>query len=148
MSRARSFADIVVGEEIPVLERVPTKAQLVMYAGAEDDYMPVHFDHHYAVAAGQPGVINHGWLTYAILLQAVTTWMPPEAASIVRTHVRYMKPTFPDHPIVCHGRVIGKTEENGRRILEVEAFATDGDGEVTTRAGVTLDVFESIARAR
>jgi acyl dehydratase len=135
-----SFDEIVVGQEIPTFERTPTKAQLVRYAGAEDDYMPVHFDHHYAVAAGQPGVINHGWLTYAILLQAVTAWLPPEVASISRTHVRYVRAAFPENPVICQGRVTAKTEEGGRRTLEIEAVATNGDGEATTRACVTLEI--------
>jgi acyl dehydratase len=135
---APSFDEIQVGQELPSYERTPTKAQLVMYAGAEDDYMPVHFDHQYAVAAGQPGVINHGWLTYAVLLQAVTSWLPPEAADIIATNCRYVRPAFPEQAIVCHGTVTAKSEQDGAQRIEVALTATNPAGETTTRAGVTL----------
>jgi acyl dehydratase len=130
------FDDITAGQQLPPFQRTPTKAQLVMYAGAEDDYMPVHFDHHYAVAAGQPGVINHGWLTYAILLQAVTAWAPPQVADIVATSCRYLRPAFPGEAIVCSGTVTAKHDE--KRTVDLELSATDSSGAETTRATVTL----------
>ncbi|WP_181779045.1 MaoC family dehydratase [Pseudonocardia pini] len=133
-----AFRDLVVGTVLPPFERTPTKVQLVMYAGAEDDYMPVHFDHDYAVAAGQPGVINHGWLTYALLLQSVTSWLPPDVARIVRTRSRYLRPTFPGRPVVCAGTVVGLREEHSRRLVDVHVEATDGQGVVTTTADATL----------
>lgn len=133
-----TYEDLVVGTVLPPFERTPTKVQLVMYAGAEDDYMPVHFDHQYALAAGQPGVINHGWLTYALLLQAVTTWLPPDVARIVTTRSRYLRPTFPGVPVVCAGVVVGLREDAGQRLVEVHVEATDGDGAVTTTADATL----------
>ena len=135
---ALAFDKIRVGQDLPAFERTPTKVQLVMYAGAEDDYMPVHFDHQYAAAAGQPGVINHGWLTYAILLQAVTSWVPPEVANIVATNCRYIRPTFPGHAITCHGTVTAKSDEDGTPRIKITLTATNPVGEVTTQAGVTL----------
>ena len=130
------FADIKAGQQLPSFERTPTKVQLVMYAGAEDDYMPVHFDHHYAVAAGQPGVINHGWLTYAILLQAVANWAPPQVADIVATSCRYLRPAFPGEAIVCAGTVTAKHHE--KRTVDLELSAANPDGTQTAKATVTL----------
>lgn len=135
-----AFDQIEVGQVLPPFERTPTKVQLVMYAGAEDDYMPVHFDHHYALAAGQPGVINHGWLTYAILLQSVTAWLPPQVADIVETRCRYVRPAFPDQAVVCTGTVTGRSDEDCRRRVEVDVVGTDPTGRVTTRASVVLEL--------
>ncbi|MDQ6522956.1 MaoC family dehydratase [Nocardioides sp. LHD-245] len=136
---APAFADLAVGTPLPPYRQTPTTVQLVMYAGAEDDYMPVHFDHHYAIGAGQPGVINHGWLTYAILLQSVTSWLPPSAARVVRSRSRYLRPTFPGRPIVCHGVVTGVREERGRRLVDVHVEASDGTDLVTTTVDATLE---------
>lgn len=133
-----TFEELTVGMTLPDFERTPTKVQLVMYAGAEDDYMPVHFDHQYAVAAGQPGVINHGWLTYAILLQSVTSWLPPTVARVVRSRSHYKRPTFPGLPVVCRGTVVDLWEEDGRRLVDVHVEATDGTHLVTTTADATL----------
>jgi acyl dehydratase len=136
---APSFDEVEIGQQIPNFERTPTKAQLVMYAGAEDDYMPVHFDHQYAVAAGQPGVINHGWLTYAILLQAVTSWLPAQVATIVATDCRYVRPAFPEQVIRCTGTVTAKSADGGSRRIDVAVVATNPAGELTTRTNVTLE---------
>ncbi len=133
-----AFEDLEVGSVLPAFERTPTTVQLVMYAGAEDDYMPVHFDHAYAVAAGQPGVINHGWLTYALLLQSVTSWLPPDVARIVWSRSRYLRPTFPGRPVVCTGTVTGLRDEGGRRVVHVHVEATDGTDTVTTTVEATL----------
>lgn len=133
-----TFENLSAGMSLPDFERTPTKVQLVMYAGAEDDYMPVHFDHEYAVAAGLPGVINHGWLTYAILLQSVTSWLPPTVAQIVRSRSHYKRPTFPGLPVVCRGTVVGLREEDGRREVDIHVEATDGTDLVTTTADATL----------
>jgi acyl dehydratase len=133
-----TFEELTVGMALPAFERTPTKVQLVMYAGAEDDYMPVHFDHQYAVAAGQPGVINHGWLIYAILLQSVTSWLPPTVARVVRSRSHYKRPTFPGLPVVCRGAVVDLREEDGRRLVDVHVEATDGTDLVTTTVDATL----------
>ncbi|MBS42472.1 MAG: dehydratase [Nocardioides sp.] len=130
-----------VGDVLPELVRTPTTTQLVMYAGAEHDYMPVHFDHHYAVAAGQTGVITHGWLTFAFLLQTVTTWLPPETARVVQARSRYRRPTYPGRPVVCRGVVTAvDPTEHGLRI-EVHVDAYDGHGPdavLTTTADAAL----------
>lgn len=138
MAKPPTFDEIEVGQEIPTLTRTPTTQQLVMYAGAEDDYFQGHYDHQFATAAGMPGVFNHGWLTYAILLQAVSTWIPPEVATITNAVARYSAPNFPGNPVICKGRVTRKAVENGQRIVEIEAYAENGEGVKTTRAAVTL----------
>ena len=43
---------------------------LVKYAGASRDFNPLHWDHDTAVAAGLPGVVVHGLLQSAWILQA------------------------------------------------------------------------------
>ncbi|WP_300400446.1 MaoC family dehydratase [Nocardioides sp.] len=127
MSIVTEPADLAVGQALPAFERTPTTTQLVRYAGAEDDYMPVHFDHHYAVAAGQRGVINHGWLTFAIALQSVTSWLPPEIARVVRSRSRYLRPTYPGLPLVCRGTVTALRKDRGARLVDVSVEVFDGD---------------------
>ena len=134
-----AFEDLTVGDRMPELLHTPTKVQLVMYAGAEDDYMPVHFDHQYAVATGQPGVIAHGWLTYATLLRAVARWIPPEVASVVATSCRYVRPVFPEQPMRCTGTIIRLSSDGGVRRVELQLQAVDAVGEVTTTAKATLE---------
>ena len=146
MRTAPTYDSIEAGRELPTFSRTPTTTQLVMYAGAEGDYVPLHFDHHIAVEMGHPGVIVHGWLTYAILLQAVSDWIPPGAGTITRASARYLKPTYPGDPVICRGRVIRTSEQSGRRIIEIETHAENGHGEVTTTAAVTIEMASTASR--
>ena len=47
-----------------------SRADLVRYAGASRDWNPIHWDHDAAVAAGLPGVVVHGLLQSAWVIEA------------------------------------------------------------------------------
>ena len=52
------------------INRSVSRSGLVEYAGASRDFNPLHWDHETAVAAGLPGVVVHGLLQSAWILQA------------------------------------------------------------------------------
>lgn len=134
---APRLEQLSVGTPMPPLEHVFTTEQFVRYAGAEEDYMPLHFDHHFALASGQPGVIAHGWLGYSTLLRALERWIPPQAARLVSSTVRYVRPVFPDVTMTHTGTVTAV--DPGRRRVDVALEAADPDGTVRTRATATLE---------
>jgi acyl dehydratase len=70
-----------------VISRSATRRDLVKYAGASRDFNPLHWDHDTAVAAGLPGVVVHGLLQTAWILQATG---PVAAAKF-----RYRAPLLP-----------------------------------------------------
>ncbi|MET0985335.1 MAG: MaoC/PaaZ C-terminal domain-containing protein [Steroidobacteraceae bacterium] len=125
------------GTEVPPFEREISPADLVKYAGASDDYSPQHWDHTYMVAAGFPGVIVHGWLTFAIMCEAVRRWIPPETAEITAFKVRYHRPHLPG-PVSCGGRVARIESAASEPQARLELWAKEASGEVTTTADVTL----------
>ncbi|MEX1043860.1 MAG: MaoC/PaaZ C-terminal domain-containing protein [Acidimicrobiia bacterium] len=47
-----------------------SRSDLVRYAGASRDWNPIHWDHEAAVAAGLPGVVVHGLLQSAWVIEA------------------------------------------------------------------------------
>lgn len=47
-----------------------SRADLVRYAGASRDWNPIHWDHDAAVAAGLPGVVVHGLLQSAWVIES------------------------------------------------------------------------------
>lgn len=49
-----------------------SRADLVRYAGASRDWNPIHWDHAAAVAAGLPGVVVHGLLQSAWVIEAAS----------------------------------------------------------------------------
>lgn len=59
-----------VGEALPDLLKSASRLDLVRYAGATRDWNPIHWDHTAAVKAGLPGIIAHGLLMSAWVVQA------------------------------------------------------------------------------
>lgn len=69
------------------------RVQIARYAGAVDDYNPVHVDEEFAKAAGLPSVIAHGPLTIALALDAVVAQVGPTA--LRSATARLSAPVFP-----------------------------------------------------
>lgn len=125
------YEDVEVGASIPALEKRPTTQQLVMYAGASDDYVPIHYDKDIAAAAGHKTVIVHGALKSAFLAQMLTDWIG-HTGSITEFSVSYRAIDYPDDTLTCKGRVTGKRTVNGRRFVDCEVWLENGEGQVTT----------------
>jgi acyl dehydratase len=80
-----------VGDALPPLTVRLTRQQLVRYAGASDDFNPIHYSDFWARALGLDGVIAHGMLTMGIALRVVTDWIGDPAA--VRSYgARFTRP--------------------------------------------------------
>ncbi len=78
MSKQLYFEDVKEGTEIPTIIKNPTTMQLVKFAGASEDFNPIHYDKDKALADGLPGVIAHGRLKNAFLIQVLTDWIGDE----------------------------------------------------------------------
>src|SRR4051812_8965639 len=120
--------DVEVGTELPARTITVTRADLVRYAGASEDFNPVHWNPRVAREAGLPDVIAHGMLTMAVAARVVTDWVRDPGA-IVEYRTRFSKPVVvPDDghgaSIGVRGRVGAKLDEDRVRI---DLVVTSGD---------------------
>ena len=131
--------DVSVGDQLPELEKHPTTRQLVMYAGASDDYTPIHYDKDLAAEAGHNNVIVHGALKSAFLAQLVTDWIGP-SGRLGELSVSYRAIDFPRDRLTCKGHVTGTRVEDGEHLVECDIWLENGKGDTTTpgRAVVSL----------
>jgi acyl dehydratase len=88
-----------VGESITVLDRAASRSDLVRYAGASQDFNPIHWDHAAAVGAGLPGVVVHGLMQSAWLCQAVER----HGAELGKARFRYRSPLRPGVTVRAEG---------------------------------------------
>lgn len=116
---ATSVALPAAGEPVPRLERAAGRAALVRYAGASRDFNPIHWDHAAAVAAGLPGVVVHGLLQSAWILQAASRHSP-SPRPVTDARFRYRAPLLP----ATITRVTGVHLGDGRLDLRLEAGDT------------------------
>ena len=80
-----------VGTELPPLEIVFTRADLVRYAGASGDFNPIHWSDRAAHTLGLEQVIAHGMLTMGRALRVVTDWVG-DPGRVRAYSVRFTKP--------------------------------------------------------
>lgn len=122
------FEDIKVGDAIPPLTKPAiTHLQLALYAGAGADHNPIHVDEQAAKAGGLPGIIAHGMLPLGFLGQLLTLWVPQR--QLRSMSARFVGMAFPGDVITCSGKVAGKREHAGEKLVDLEIAAQNQRGE-------------------
>lgn len=114
----------------PSVKKSASRADLIRYAAASNDFNPLHWDHETAVAAGLPGVVAHGLLTAAWATQ-VTPPGPNAVMPITSVRFRFPQPVLPDTQL----HVVGETPEDGTMTVHVTA---EGANEPSVTAIVEL----------
>ena len=142
--RTLCFEDVSVGDALPTVVKHPDPRQLVMYTGASQDFVAIHYDLNVARAAGHPNVIIHGALKSAWLGELVTSWMGPTGC-LLELDVSYRAIDFPGDVVTCVGKVIGVRIEHGVGLVELEIGLRNLDGLITTpgRALVSIPITKS-----
>jgi acyl dehydratase len=135
------FERLTVGQSVPEQRFELDTLDFVKYCGASDDYARQHWDHLYMSANGFPGVVGHGWLTFAKMCKIVTDWIPLELADITRYAVRYHRPTLPGR-LRCGGEVVGK--DPGARTLELSLWARSADDQLIASAPTSLQFISAV----
>lgn len=69
-----SYDAVAVGDALPPLSAQLRRVDLVRYAGASEDFNPIHWNQRVATSVGLPDVIAHGMLTMATAGRIVTDW--------------------------------------------------------------------------
>jgi acyl dehydratase len=82
---------VEVGDELPPLNVRITRKDLIKYAGAAQDFNPIHWNEKLAGEVGLPDVIAHGMLTMALGGRLVTDWLG-DPGKIVEYGVRFTRP--------------------------------------------------------
>ena len=77
----------------PATSEPVSRVQIARYAGAVDDFNPMHVDEEFAKTAGMPSVIAHGPLTVALALDLVVAQWGAEA--LKGLSARLSAPVFP-----------------------------------------------------
>jgi len=133
------FDDVAIGDELPEVVKNSDTKQLVMYAGASQDFVAIHYDQNVAQEAGHPKVIIHGALKSAWLGELVTSWIG-STGRLLELDVQYRAIDFPGTSATCFGKVTDTRIEDGVGLVEVEIGLRNSEGATTTpgRALISL----------
>ncbi|MEJ7633512.1 MaoC/PaaZ C-terminal domain-containing protein [Aeromicrobium sp.] len=108
--------------------------QTFRYSPASGDPMPIHLDEEAALAAGLPGIINHGLCTQAFTSWAVVREVAGgDSSRLKRLAVRFAKPVLPGQDVTT---TIWKSRAADG--LTTYAFESTVDGVVVIKDGLAV----------
>ena len=126
------WEDVEEGQEVPPYSQKVGYMELNRFAGANNELVPIHMDPDYAKnVANLPDVIVMGNLKLAYIANALTDWAGDEGW-IQKLYVEYRKMDQVNTTITAKGKVTKKYEQGGKRLLDLEVWVENEQGEVTT----------------
>ena len=133
-------SEVSVGDELPAQTFPVRRLDLAKYAGASQDFNPIHWNERFAKSVGLPDVIAHGMFTMAEAVRVVTDWCG-DPAMLVDYQVRFVKPVVvPD----------GLDEESGARLVvtaKIGAISEEGVARIDLTAMSAGEKVLGMARA-
>lgn len=137
MATAPKFDQVKVGDEIkPIVLPPISRHQLALYCGGSGDHNPIHVDIDFAKKFGFKDVFAHGMLSMAFLGRIVTSWVPQSQVRVLGT--RFTSITWVGDVITVSGKVTGKREEGGQKLVDLEVKCTNQNGQDTLQGNATV----------
>ncbi|HEY6425698.1 MAG TPA: hypothetical protein VIX84_00555 [Acidimicrobiales bacterium] len=102
-----TFADVSVGDELPVLELPITRTLIVSGAIASRDYQDVHHDQLLAASRGSKDIFMNILTTNGLVGRYVTDWSGPRSR-VSEINIRLGAPNHPDCTMTLTGAVTDK----------------------------------------
>lgn len=131
------FEDIKEGDLLPELRKKPTLQTLVKYSAGSGDFNPLHHDYNFPQAKQIGSIIVHGRFKYASLGELVSNWVG-HAGRIRKLSCQYRGMDLPDKEFVCRGVVKKKSEDGGKKVVDLEIWAENAEGKKTTPGAATV----------
>jgi len=126
------YEDVVEGQEIPSLKKHPTRRQLVMWAGASEDFYEIHYDTEFAKKNQLDTCIVHGRLKASFLGQLLTDWIGTDGV-LRKMSCRYKGTDPVDSDMFIKGTVTRKYVEGNAHLVELDVWTERQDGVKTTQ---------------
>jgi len=131
------YEDVAEGQEIPALKKHPTRRQLVMWAGASEDFYEIHYDTEFARKNKLDDVVVHGRLKAAFLGQLLTDWIGPDGV-LKKMSCRYKGTDPSNEDMLIRGTVTRKYMEGADHCVDLDIWTERTDGVKTTQGAATV----------
>ena len=133
------YEDINIGQIIGPKKILVDRKQLVMYAGASQDFNEFHYDDEVAKKAGHKGIIIHGALKSAWLAQFVIEFIGIEG-KLNKFNVSYRGVDFPYEELKYYGEITKIYANESSGFAEVELALENAEGKKTTPASALIEL--------
>ncbi len=116
-----------------------SRTQIVQYAGASGDYMPLHTDEMYArEIAGYPGVFAHGMLSMGATGVMLTNWVGD--GRLTKYSARFTRQVWPGDDLIAKATVTDIHEEGGVQVAELDVVTVNQEGQPVINGKATARI--------
>ncbi|HJQ48562.1 MAG TPA: MaoC/PaaZ C-terminal domain-containing protein [Amycolatopsis sp.] len=122
-----TWSAVKVGDPIPRIELEITRQRLVVAAGGERDFNPLHFDDERARAAGFEAAFANGFFLQAVADRAVMEFLGA-AGELRRMSMRIFRPVYVGRQLSLTGSVTGRHEDAGWGVVAATLDLCTKDG--------------------
>ncbi len=140
-----TISDVAVGDDLPVMAKNASRAQLFLYSAASFNPHRIHYDRAYAEFEGHPDILVHGPLQGSWLTQYLTDWIGPKGR-LRNVSWQNRASALPENDLEFRGRVTGIDTATGEVELEVWEQTAGGQVLMPGTATVVLPGFPSASR--
>lgn len=131
------YDEVEVGTLLPPFVLPLTVQRLVMEAGVNRDFAPIHSDRELARASGAPDMYANTMLFQALFEGTLRQWMGL-GGRLRKLGFRMRAFTMPGHEVAALGRVTGKHPE-GQGLVDLEVW-TEVEGNRTAEGTATVQL--------
>lgn len=117
--------DVAVGDDLPVMAKNASRAQLFLYSAASFNPHRIHYDREYAAFEGHADILVHGPLQGSWLTQFLTDWIGPKGR-LRNVTWQNRASAFPERDLEFRGRITSVDSATGEVDLEVWEQTSEG----------------------
>jgi hydroxyacyl-ACP dehydratase HTD2-like protein with hotdog domain len=140
MSEQVYFEDINVGDAVPSGTETVDELQMFFFSAATYNGHRIHYDHPFATEVeGHPDIVVQGPLQVALVARTLTDWVGPRGR-LVSLSLQNRASAYPGEELRISGTVVGKREEDGAALVDVELNEEKGDGVLLIPATATVSL--------
>ena len=135
------FSSVEPGDPVTPMTKPPvTRVQIARFAGASQDYSPLHIDDEFAKSAGYGGVFAHGLIGLGFATEAISRWL--ENGRILTVATKFQKLVWPGDILTAKGVVVDVEEEGGEFRINVDVWTENQNHDIVMKGQVTCLLFE------
>ena len=139
MSKYPTVSTVEVGDELPVMHKSASEAELFLYSAASFNPHRIHYDRAYANFEGHDDLVDHGPLQGSWLTQFVTDWAGPRAR-LLSIEWQNRASAFVGDELIFAGTVTAIDQANTSVELEISEKNIDGTLLMPAKANVRLAI--------
>ncbi len=133
---------IELGDPVtPLSKPAVTRVQIAKFAGAAQDWSPLHIDDDFAKSAGYGSVFAHGATSLGFAIEAVHKWL--ENGRVLSSTSTFQKLVWPGDILTAKGVVVNRYEKNAEPRVDVDVWAENQNHDIVMKGQITCLLWRS-----